>query len=330
MKHITIAAPDGQGNLSSVACIVGSYEILSEADHQWKRSGHREGYKIEIAGMSKSTTFNNGLLRIKPHVNIADIKKTDLIIIPSLVRDYQTALKGNKTLVNWIAQQYKNGAEVATMCTGAFMLAAAGILDGKSCSTHWSSADTFRRLFPDVNLQAHKLITDEGGIYTNGGAYSFLNLLVYLVEKYYDRQTAVYCAKVFQIEIDRQSQSVFTIFRGQKLHDDDLIKEAQAYIESKLDEKISVDDLSAKLAVGRRNFDRRFIKATGNTPGEYAQRVKMEAAKKSLESTRKTINEVMYEVGYSDLKAFREVFRKITGMSPLEYRNRYNKEAMAL
>ena len=153
----------------------------------------------------------------------------------------------------------------------------------------------------------------------------FLNLAIYLVEKYYDRQTAIYCAKVFQIEMDRQSQSPFTIFTGQKSHGDEVVKKAQLYIENKLAEKISVDSLSSQFAISRRNFDRRFIKATGNTPIEYAQRVKTEAAKKSFETTRKTISEVMYEVGYADVKAFREVFRKITGLSPLAYKNRYNK-----
>jgi transcriptional regulator GlxA family with amidase domain len=128
--------------------------------------------------------------------------------------------------------------------------------------------------------------------------------------------------------MDRQSQSAFTIFTGQKQHGDEMVKKAQDYIETKLDEKISIEQLSSRFAVGRRNFDRRFIKATGNTPLEYAQRVKIESAKKFLETSRKTINEVMYEVGYSDVKAFREVFRKITGMSPLEYRARYNKEAV--
>jgi transcriptional regulator GlxA family with amidase domain len=172
------------------------------------------------------------------------------------------------------------------------------------------------------------MITHEHGIYTNGGAYSFLNLVIYLVEKYYDRQTAIYCSKVFQIEMDRQSQSAFTIFTGQKMHDDEMVQKAQAYIESKVDEKISIEDLSSRFAVGRRNFDRRFIKATGNTPVEYSQRVKIESAKKAFETSRKTINEVMYEVGYSDVKAFREVFRKITGMSPLAYRSKYNKEAL--
>ena len=228
-------------------------------------------------------------------------------------------------MIDWLVKRYKEGAEVASICTGAFMLATSGLLDGKRCSTHWAAADTFRTMFPNVDLQQDQLITDENGIYTNGGAYSFLNLMIYLVEKYYDRETAIFCSKVFQIEIDRQSQSAFTIFSGQKLHGDDIVKKAQIYIEDNLHEKISIEHLSSLFSVGRRNFDRRFVKATGNTPVEYSQRVKVECAKKALETSRKTVNEVMYDVGYSDIKAFREVFRKITGMSPLEYRGKYSR-----
>ncbi len=325
MKHLTILVPDGENNLSS---IVGSYKIFTRANAYWKETGKRELFKIELAGISKKVEFYDGLFTVKPHTHISTITKTDLIIIPSLNHNYQKAVKGNEALVDWIEKQYKNGAEIASICTGAFLLASSGILDGRTCSTHWSAADNLKAMFPKVNVQTDKLITDEHGIYTNGGAYSFLNLLIYLVEKYYDRRTAIFCSKVFQIEIDRQSQSAFTIFKGQKLHGDEMVKKAQAYIEGKLDEKISVEELSSRLAVGRRNFDRRFIKATGNTPLEYSQRVKIESAKKAFETTRKTINEVMYDVGYSDVKAFREVFRKITGMSPLEYRSKYNKEAL--
>jgi len=326
MKHLTIIVPDGQSNLSSVTCIIGAYEIFTSANEYWKKAGKKDLFKIELAGVSKNAEFDNGLLTVKPQANISNIAKTNLILIPSLI--HQKAMKGNQLMVDWIAKQYKDGAEVASMCTGIFMLASAGLLDGKNCSTHWAAADTFRTMFPKVILKAEKLITDENGIYTNGGGYSFLNLMLYLVEKYYDRQTAIYCSKVFQIEIDRQSQSAFTIFTGQKVHGDQVVQQAQAYIESNLHEKISVEDLSSRFAVGRRNFDRRFIKATGNTPVEYIQRVKVEAAKKAFETNRKSINEVMYEVGYSDVKAFREVFRKITGMSPLEYRGKYNKEAL--
>lgn len=324
MKHLTIIVPDGENNLSS---IVGTYKIFTRANEYRKKTGKKELFNIQLAGISKKVNFYDGLFSVKPHTNISAITKTDLIIIPSLNHNYEKAVKGNKTLIDWIAKQYANGAEIASICTGAFMLAASGLLDGKTCSTHWAAADNFRMMFPEVNLQTDQLITDENGIYTNGGAYSFLNLIIYLIEKYYDRQTAIFCSKVFQIEMDRNSQSAFTIFTGQKIHEDEMVKKAQAYIETNLHEKISVEHLSSKFAVGRRNFDRRFIKATGNTPVEYSQRVKIESAKKTLETSRKTITEVMYAVGYSDVKAFREVFRKITGMSPVEYKSRYNKEA---
>jgi len=325
MKHLTILVPDGENNLSS---IVGSYKIFTRANGYWKETHGRDLFKIELAGISKKVEFYDGLFTVTPHTRVSAINKTDLVIIPSLNHNYQKAVKGNQELIDWIEKQYKNGAQIASICTGAFLLASSGLLDGRICSTHWSAAENLKMMFPQVNVQTDKLITDENGIYTNGGAYSFLNLLIYLVEKYFDPQTAIFCSKVYQIEIDRQSQSEFTIFRGQKLHGDEVVKKAQAYIEANLDEKISVEDLSSKFAVGRRNFDRRFIKATGNTPLEYSQRVKVESAKKAFETTRKTINEVMYDVGYSDVKAFREVFRKITGMSPLEYRSKYNKEAM--
>jgi len=319
MKHLTILVPDGQGNLSTVTTVIGAYEIFTVANTQWRKSGKRDVFRVEIAGISKKVDIHEGLVSVKPQVHISDISKTHLIIIPSSwIPGYKKAAKGNQLLMDWIVKQYKNGAEVASCCSGALMLASTGLLAGKNCSTHWMHAETFRNLFPEVNLMEEDLITDENGIYTNGGGYSFLNFMIYLVEKYYDRPTAIYCSKFFQIEMDRQSQSAFTIFTGQKLHGDEMVKKAQAYLENKLHEKTSVEDLSSMFSVGRRNFDRRFIK----------ERVKMEAAKKAFETTRKNINEVMYEVGYSDAKAFREVFRKITGISPLEYRKKYNKEAV--
>lgn len=326
MKQLTILVPDGESNLSS---IVGTYKIFSRANAYWKENKRKNLFAIQLAGMSKKVNFYDGLFTVSPHTYVSAIKKTDLIIIPSLNHNYLKTVKLNELLITWLGQQYKNGAAIASICTGAFLLAAAGLLDGKRCSTHWSAANEFRNMFPNVKLETDQLITDENGIYTNGGAYSFLNLVIYLIEKYYDRQTAIFCSKVFQIEIDRNAQSTFAIFTGQKSHGDEMVQQAQSYIEQNLGEKIAVEHLSAQFAVGRRNFDRRFIKATGNTPLEYAQRVKVESAKKALESSRKTVNEVMYEVGYSDVKAFREVFRKITGISPLEYRNKYNKEAFA-
>jgi transcriptional regulator GlxA family with amidase domain len=324
MKHLTILVPDGQNKLSSIIC---TYKVFVKANAYWKEIHGADLFKIQLAGISEEVEFYEGLFTVKPHTHISAIDKSDLIIVSALNNyNYPESILQNKPITDWISKQYKEGAAVATMCTGAFLLASSGLLDGKSCSTHWAAEGTFRSMFPKVNLQTNQLITDENGIYTNGGAFSFLNLILYLVEKYYDRQTAIYCSKMFQIEMDRNSQSPFIMFTGQKQHGDEMVQQAQAFIENNLDQKIAVEHLADKFAVGRRNFDRRFIKATGNTPVEYSQRVKIEAAKKTFETTRKTINEVMYEVGYSDVKAFREVFRKITGMSPVAYRGKHNKE----
>lgn len=327
MKQVTIIVPEGVAtNLSSVT---GSYEILTTANAYWKRLGNESRFEVSIAGFMKELKLDAGFFSLYP-VPLTDIKKTDLIIIPSMSNESDTIIKENTALINWITEQYKNGAEVASICTGAFLLAATGLLEGKTCSTHWNAAADFRRLFPNIDLQIDKLITAERGIYTNGGAYSFLNLVLFLVEKYFDRQTAIFCSKLFQIDIDRSSQSPFFIFQAQKNHGDELISQAQTYIEENLGEKISFEQLASKLATSRRNFDRRFSKATGNTPVEYLQRVKVEVAKKALEKGRKSVLEVMYEVGYSDDKAFREVFKKVTGLSPLDYRNKYSKNNVAV
>lgn len=326
MKQLTIVVPAGDGNnLSSIA---GAYKIFLKANAYWKSNHKSELYNIQLAGISKKVEYFEGVFTVKPHTNISAIDKSDLILIPSINHNYKKVIPKNKLLIAWLQEQYKQGAAIASICTGAFLLASTGLLNGKSCSTHWAASNNFRGMFPHVTLKSDKLITDEKGIYTNGGAFSFLNFMIYLVEKYYDRNTAIYCSKVFQIEMDRKSQSAFSIFTGQKLHGDDMVVKAQAFIESNIDEKISIAELSAKFLVGRRNFDRRFIKATGNTPVEYAQRVKVEAAKKAFENSRKTITEIMYEVGYADVKAFREVFRKITGLSPLAYREKFNKDMM--
>lgn len=324
MKHLTILVPDIQTGPNTLSCIIGAYHIFTEANNYYERQGKEKVFRIELAGASVQADFVNGLLKVMPQTSIETLSQTDLILIPAITAAFKAPEAGNVKLVAWIAEQYKKGAEVASMCTGAYLLAATGLLANRSCSIHWNAAENFKHLFPNVALKAEKLITDEQGIYTNGGGYSFLNLLLYLVEKYYNRATAVYCSKIFQVDINRQTQSDFVIFKGQKSHGDEVVSMAQEYIEANFSGKISMDELSAKFCVGRRNFDRRFIKATGNTPVEYWQRVRIESAKRALETSRKTVNEIMYEVGYIDVKSFREVFRKVTGLSPIEYKTKYN------
>jgi transcriptional regulator GlxA family with amidase domain len=281
-------------------------------------------FEIKLVGLSRESLLNDGLYTIITEP-IKNIKETDLVIIPAMYGNLQKAVEDNKEFVPWILEQYKQGAEVASLCLGAFLLAATGLLEGRKCATHWLAAQAFRQMFPDVNLVEDKIITAEEGIYSSGGAYSSLNLILYLVEKYAGREAAVFCSKAFQIDIQRNSQSPFMIFKGQKAHEDEPVKKAQEFIETNFQNKITVDELASMLAVSRRNLERRFKKATANTVVEYIQRVKIEAAKQSLESSRENVNEVMYKVGYSDPKAFRTTFKRITGLSPMQYRNKYNR-----
>ncbi|MFM7024206.1 MAG: GlxA family transcriptional regulator [Flavobacteriales bacterium] len=327
MQHLTILVPDGQPNPIT---IISTYMAFMQAEKYRAIKGGKPIFeKIELVGISKKVDVYNGLFSVTPIEDISKVKKTNLIIIPAFLPQTNTEqnIKLNKKILQWIESQYKEGAEIASLCTGAYLLASTGLIDGKKCSIHWNDAQAFRQMFPKVNLVADQVITHEHGLYTSGGAFSFMNLILYLVEKYYGREMAVLSSKLFQIDIDRSSQSPYIVFNGQKSHDDDVVLQAQEFLEKNSNDKFSIEKLAKNLAVSRRNLDRRFIKATGNTPIEYLQRVKVESAKKQLESSRKTVQEIMYESGYSDLKAFRDVFRKVTGLSPLEYRSKYNKES---
>lgn len=310
-----------------MASITDPRYMFSAVNDFLQRAGKPPLFQIELVGLSKEVMLSQGCFSVHTGALVSEINKTDLVFIPAISGDIRKAIEINKDLIPWITEQYHKGAEIASLCIGAFLLASTGLLDGRKCSTHWIYAEEFREMFPKVMLVDDKIITEEDGLYSSGGASSYWNLLLYLVEKYTDRQTAILASKFFAIEIDRKSQSPFIMFNGQKKHEDEPIKKAQEFIEDNVTEKISVEELATKFAIGRRHFERRFKKATNNTPAEYIQRVKIEAAKKQLENSRKNVNEVMYEVGYSDTKAFRTIFRKITGLSPIEYRNKYNKEA---
>ena len=228
---------------------------------------------------------------------------------------------------SWITKQYGNGAEVASLCIGALIWPPQDYWTVEN-ATHWWLPINSERCFWKLTGDRTNYHWWTGFVFQR---WSFLlhESYPYLIEKYAGREIAILSAKVFAIEIDRHTQSPFIMFQGQKEHNDEPIRNAQTFIENNFQEKITVDELASMLALGRRNLERRFKKATSNTVIEYIQRVKIEAAKKSFETTRKNINEIMYDVGYSDTKAFRTVFRKITGLSPIEYRTKYNKEALA-
>jgi transcriptional regulator GlxA family with amidase domain len=324
MKNISILVPER----AVLASIDDPRHIFTLVNSFFAAAGKPPAFKVQLVGLTKDVKLHNSSFTVHTDLLIKEVKKTDMIFIPALAGDIEAAMEINKEMIPWIIQQYKGGAEVISLCSGAFFLANTGLLNGKKCSTHWIHANHFRERFPGVNLVEGEIITEEDGVYTSGGATSYWNLLLYLIEKYTDRQTAIHAAKVFAIDIDRTTQSPFIMFKGQTKHDDDSVKKAQEFIENNFQDRITIGQLCAMFAIGRRSLERRFKKATSNTVVEYIQRVKIEAAKKNFETSRKNINEIMYDVGYSDTKAFRTTFKKVTGLSPIEYRNRYNKSTV--
>ena len=321
MKHVSILVVKD----AILSSLDAPKQLFTKVNEFLVHMGRDPGFHVQLVGITKKTMINDNTYIVQCDELMTNIKYTDLIIIPMLCGDFHHAVEANKAFVPWIISQHaNNNAEIASLCSGSFVLASTGLLDGKKCAIHWGAAEDFKKMFPLVKAISDKVINYERGIYTSGGYYSYLNLLLCLIEKYTGREMSVFVSKMFEIQIERKSQAPFTIFAGQKNHDDEPIKLVQEFIENNFQDKISIDQLTAMACLSRRNFERRFKKATSNTVIEYTQRVKIEAVKKGLETGRKTIVDLMYDVGYSDMKTFRSTFRKITGLSPLEYRKRYS------
>lgn len=248
-----------------------------------------------------------------------------LILVPAFGGDWERVREKNRAVIDWLGRHYRTGTEIASLCVGSYFLAEAGLLDGKPCTSHWKAIEDMRRRFPSVDFQPDSVVTDQDCVYSGGGAFSSLNLLLYLVEKFCGHDVGVQVAKNFSIHRDHVNQAHFSVFRGLSQHGDDVILDGQAYIEAHYAEDVSVERVAEHVNMSKRNFIRRFKQAVQITPLEYIQRVKIEAAKKALEQDRRNIQALTHEVGYSDSKTFRSVFKRLTGVTPQDYRNKYGR-----
>jgi transcriptional regulator GlxA family with amidase domain len=325
MKEITLIIHDDV----TLSTITGAMDMLIHTNHLFKATGKPQPFKIVLTGEKPV----NDLLRVNPSLvsyrPIKELSHTDLLIIPAFYGDRDEILNKHSELVKLINTMHQNGAEVASLCSGIYFLAETGLLSGRSCTAHWNDMEDIVRRYPCVNFLSDMVITDQDGIYTSGGAFSSLNLILYLIDKFCGREVGVWASKMFSLDMDRMSQSHFAVFKGQRRHNDDDILKAQTYIEENHHLQINIDEIADHTNMSKRNFIRRFKKATQNTPFEYLQRVKIEAAKKALEKGSQNINLLMYDAGYNDIKTFREVFKKITGLTPQDYRRKYSRDAVA-
>jgi len=255
---------------------------------------------------------------------IQDTAPKDLVLIPAFNTDnVQQAIFDNQEFLPWLTNQYQQGAEIATFCTGAFLLAATGLLNGKIATTHVDACNGFASAFPAIKLKADKTVTEDGRLYTSGGATSTFHLLLHLIQKYCGMDNAVRTAKFFAIDMDRDNQSYFSTFQPSHDHRDELVASAQQKIESNYSDACTIEEIIKDIPASRRNIVRRFKQVTGITPIEYLQHTRIAAAKKLLEQTDKQMTEVIFNSGYNDPKAFRKIFRKAVGMTPTEYREKF-------
>ncbi len=321
MKNVFFLVPDGRMQPSLLFLGI---ELFDTVNKYLVDRGGKPFYNIKIVGCQLRQQVGDSTI----HIKAEDVRKAglpDLVLMPGGSENNNYRTPKNQALTRWLIQQHQQGAELAGLCTGAFFLAATGLLNKMECTTHWKMANLLAAQYPEIELCSDKIITECRGIYTASGAVSSMNLILHLIEKYNGRQAAVYCAKMMHIDVDRRVQSDFVIFEGQKAHDDEVIKKMQNFIEKNVNDKITVEYLARKFSMPKRSLVRRFKKATHNLPLEYIQRTRVEAAKRKLETNRKSVNEIMYEVGYADSKAFRNMFKKIAGLSPLEYRKKYSQ-----
>lgn len=313
-----------------LSSLSGTLDLLFAANGVLQSSGKSPAFKIELVSEADKSIRLNLPANFTSTKTIEEVKHTDLIIVPAFYGNAETVLQKNKGLIQWIKEMRSKGTEVASMCFGCYFLAEAGILSGKPCTSHWMAMEDMKVRYPDLTLMPDVVMTDQDGIYTSGGALISWNLTIYLIEKFCGRELSIMVSKMFNMDFVREGQAQFAVFKGQRGHRDEEILKAQKYIEENFHlPTISVELIAEQSNMSKRNFIRRFKNATQNTPMEYLQRVKIESAKKALENETSPISSLMYDSGYNDLKTFRSVFKKITGLTPQEYRKKYSRASVS-
>jgi transcriptional regulator GlxA family with amidase domain len=321
MKKVTIL-----GTVNTLATtLLGPMDILNQAGRLWNRVNHAPPmpyFDVSVVSADGESIRSANNIQIQPHCGIADIEQTDLIIISSATY-IEKILEKNPELIPWICHHYEKGAHVASICTGVFLLAETGLLDGKSATLHWGFTDMFRRRYPRVKLAHDRMFIDHGRLYCSAGVSAGLDLTLYLVEKFCGRRAAVESAKTMVLDMGRERQAPYEYFLAPMDHGDPLIAEAQKWMQQHQREQIDYERLARRIRISRRSLERRFKQAVGVTPLVYLQRLRVEVAKRMLEEGTRTFNEITYRVGYEDISFFRKIFIRLTGLRPKEYRQRF-------
>ena len=321
MKSVTIL---GLHN-SMATTIFGPMDILNQAGRLWNRvnnAGRTPFFDVTIASPDGRPIRAVNHIQIQSHCSIHEIENTDLLIIASATY-IDRILETNPELVPWIRHHYNQGAHVASICTGVFLLAETGLLDGKSATLHWGFAKVFRERYPKVALQQDRMFIDHGRLYCSAGVSAGMDLSLYLVAKFCGQKAARETAKTMVLDMDRKAQTPYDCFLPPRDHADPLVANAQTWMEQNSSQTMDYNHMADRFRVSRRSLERRFKQATGLTPLSYLQKLRVEQAKRMLEEGSRTFNEITYAVGYEDIAFFRRLFIRLTGLRPKAYQQKF-------
>jgi transcriptional regulator GlxA family with amidase domain len=264
---------------------------------------------------------------VRAHASLDEVQQTDVLVVTDLAIPVHEDPRGRwAEQVRWIRSQFEQGAIVCSVCTGAVMLAEAGLLDGQEATSHWSTVQLFADFYPNVRLKAERIISPAGSahrVVTCGGMASWEELALYLVARFSGEAEAVRIAKVFLLGDRSEGQLPFAAMARVRRHEDAEIARCQTWLAAHYDEPQAVARMLHLSGLTERTFARRFRAATGYTPVGYLQTLRIEEAKQLLETTTDTIDAVARRVGYEDVAFFRRLFKRITGVTPARYRQRF-------
>jgi transcriptional regulator GlxA family with amidase domain len=310
------------------SAITGALDLFALAGVTWQRMQGQQPspfFEVQIASIKKRPVRCINQLVINSHIAIEDVNHTDLLLIPTIGGEIISVIQNNQALLAHIQKHFVNQSDIASNCSGAFLLAEAGILDGKEATTHWGYASLFRSRYPQVNLHAEKMITSSQNIYCSGGGMAWFDLTLLLIERYCGRDVATTTAKAHVIDIYRGEQVAYANILTKKYHQDPDVLTVQEWLEANYSHRIAVSDLPLLVNLTLRTFNRRFKKATEQNPLEYLQTLRIEAAKKQLETTHNSVERIVTQVGYDDLSSFTRLFKKHTGLSPSQYAKKFKR-----
>ena len=313
-----------EGGYASTA--IGPIEVFHSAGMLWnwlQGETIKSRFRVTVASIDGNGITGICGLGLVPQCSIQDIKKTDIIILPASGWDVIGEIAQNTALLPWLKKWHAKGAYIAGICTGAAFLAECGLLDGKRATTHWALAEVLQKQYPKVLWQPDQVVTEDNRLLCSGGIYAAIDLSLYLVEKFCGHEIAVQVAKSLLVSMPRMRQSGYSVSPLSRPHSDGKIQQAEHYLQKHFDGDVSTGTLAGSVGMGARNFIRRFKAATGRLPGAYVQMLRVAAAKEMLELGATSIQDVCVKTGYEDAAFFRTVFKRHTGMTPAEYRNRF-------